>query len=170
MKLTIAIIIFLAALFLELVFVPQSLGLFLPVSGWLAAAVFATFAPRQVLGFALAAGFLKTLFLPSLGVFIFFTFAGSALAVLLVRSFLDGGGFIYDFAAVAAAVLSFEILSPLLSVFSGFFGLYDLMPSATYFTATFPHEILSSAAFVLLAGLVLYLWLARQHIIQSRYV
>lgn len=167
MKLTIAVIVFLVSVFLELVFIPRSFGVFLPLSFWTAAVVMAIFEPRQVLGFSLAAGFLKTLFLPALGGFLLILFIASALVVLLVRRFLDGAGFIYDFISLAAAVLSFEFFGFLLS---GFFGPYGLAASGAYFITAFPKDILFSVIFILLAGPVLYLYELRQSSRQLLYV
>ncbi|MFY9462079.1 MAG: hypothetical protein WAP51_02665 [Candidatus Sungiibacteriota bacterium] len=170
MRFTLAIIIFLVSLFLEIVFVPRGLGTFLPVSLWFAAMAFVVLEPREVVLFALAAGFLKALFLPALGGFFPMLFLASALAVLSVRRFLGGAGFISDFAALAVAVFSFEFLGLLLLGFSGFSGPDAFTISGAYFTAALPQEFLMNAVFLLLAGLAFYLYERRHSTRRALYV
>lgn len=170
MRFTLAIVIFLVSVFLELVFIPRSFGVFLPLALWMAAVAMAMFEPRQVLGFSLAAGFLKTLFMPALGGFLLTLFIASALVVLLVRRFFGGAGFISDFAALAAAVVSFEILTPVLAAFYGLAGPANLVSSGVYLTATFPRELFLNVIFVLGAGLALYLYQRKRSITKSFYV
>ena len=170
MKFLIAVIIFLVSLFLEIVFVPKGLGIFLPVSLWFAAMAFVVLEPREVVLFALAAGFLKALFLPALGGFFPMLFLASAIAVLSVRRFLGGAGFISDFTALAAAVFSFEFLGLLLLGFSGSSSQSGFTISGDYFAALLPWEFLMNAVFLLLAGLAFYLYERRHSTRRALYV
>jgi hypothetical protein len=170
MRLIIALAIFLLSLFFELVFVPHSLGVYLPLSVWFGGAMLAMFAPKKAAAFAVAGGFLRALFLPAWGGFIFLIFISSAAAVLWLRHFLDGRGFVYDFFVLVFSVLFFEIVAPSFLLFSGFLGGVMAPPSTDYFRYIFPRELLNSIAFVLFAGAVWYLYRERQRLSRGNYV
>ena len=167
MKFLIVVIIFLVSMFLEIIFVPKGLGIFLPVSVWFAAMAFVVLKPREAVFFALVAGFIKTLFLPAFGGFFLMLFPASIVVVLSVRRLFGETGFISDFTALAVAVFSFEFLGLL---FLGFSGQRGFTISGVYFMSVLPQEFLMNAVFLLLVGPAFYFYERRRDANRALYV
>ncbi|MDO8561147.1 MAG: hypothetical protein Q7R91_02945 [bacterium] len=170
MNFFIAIFIFTVALFLELVFVPKILGVFLPLSVWAAAAVFATFNTRRAVIFSLVAAFLETLFLPNFGGFFFFIFLGAVAAVFLFRHWFDGVGFVYDFAALVVALFFCEFLLPLVLVFLNPYGFGNPALPLSYGMVILPSAFIFDVFFVLFFGLILYFYESGRSVRRMKYV